>query len=173
LKRPGKIGLVLLSLLIISLTAGCSYFTTGSEVEVGKEVEEVKIATVDQNKIRQESETAQKLDKELKTRVKELTAQYEENQEGLSGEEQMVERQKLSQKIEEVRSQLRTDFKEQVTEVIEGLRVEEGFDIVLRKESVEYGGVDITDQVIDRLDNGKDESEDEEQQPNNSEYNES
>lgn len=131
---------ILLIVVIILALAGCS-----------KEKTE-KIALLDIDALLQNSERAQQLQTELLNIGQRLEAEYLKKEAELSPEEGQEELDLISQEYLDHKQRLENNLNEELNQAIREVVEEEGISIVLYRESVYYGGEDITDKVNEKLD---------------------
>ncbi|WP_027338790.1 OmpH family outer membrane protein [Halonatronum saccharophilum] len=143
--------LVLISSLILIMAVFVVGCTQEAEVEVRTEVEDIKVAVVDQDRIWTESDRAKEYQEELNKKIREVQSRYEEEVEGLNEGDTILKHQEAYGEINELREELRVQFSQEVADAVSSISQGEGFDIVLDKEDVRYGGIDITDMVIESL----------------------
>ena len=136
-----------LIIIIALLAVGCT-----GQPQVEDKVEKVKAGVVDQDKVWTESKQAKKYQEQLNEKIAEVQKEYKTDLEGLSDEEKVEKHQDVYKKINKLREDLRAQFKDEVKEVIGQVADEKDLDIVLNKQDVKYGGTDITDEVIKKLD---------------------
>ncbi|MFY9496580.1 MAG: OmpH family outer membrane protein [Halanaerobiales bacterium] len=131
---------ILLIVVIILALAGCSKEKTG------------KIALLDIDALLQNSERAQQLQTELLNIGQRLEAEYLKKEAELSPEEGQEELDLISQEYLDHKQRLENNLNEELNQAIREVVEEEGISIVLYRESVYYGGEDITDKVSEKLD---------------------
>lgn len=132
--------LILMIVIIILLAAGCS--TDRTE----------KIALLEIETLLQNSKRARQLEAELVDIGQRLEEKYLEKEAGLSPEEGKEELDQISQEYLDNKQRLESSLNEELYEAIREVAEEEGISIVLYKESVYFGGEDITEKVINKLD---------------------
>lgn len=121
-----------------------------------------KIGIMEMEEILQKSKTAQGYQQELVSIGNKLQEDYDQVNEKYSGEKKNEEQEKIYQEYLNNKQRLEEKLNQEITKIISDLAEEEGLDIVVYKKSVYYGGVDITDDVIKRLDKTGDDSDGEE-----------
>ncbi len=142
-----KKGLVLaLALLLMIIVAGCSAGPSN-------------IGILDMEKVLNDSERAQELQQELLTRGDQLQQDYDRIEEDLTGEEKETEQNKIYQEYLNSKQSLEVKLNQEINEILSRLSEEKDLDIVVYKNDVYYGGIDITDQVISRLDEAGDDND--------------
>lgn len=135
-----KLKFLFLIVLTIVILAGCS--TSRPE----------KIGLLDMETVLQNSERAQYLQNELLDIGNELEIQYQKKEEELSGEEDNQELDRIYQEYMDNKQRLETSLNNELNEIITEVSEEEELGIVLYNETVYFGGTDITEKVINRLD---------------------
>ncbi|NLJ84586.1 MAG: hypothetical protein GX336_06730 [Halanaerobiaceae bacterium] len=136
-----KISLLILMISVIVLAmAGCS--TEKTE----------KIALLDIEALLQNSKRARQLETELLDIGQRLAEDYMDKEAGLSVEEGKEELDLISQEYLDNRQRLENSLNNELYEAIREVAEEEGISIVLYRESVYFGGEDITGRVIKKLD---------------------
>jgi outer membrane protein len=106
-----------------------------------------KIGIMDMNRILQESQRAGELQQELLSIGDELEERY--NQAAEKGQEEL---DKIYQEYLDNKGRLEHKLNEEINIIVDEITEEQNIDIVLIKEQVYYGGIDITGQIINRLD---------------------
>jgi len=121
------------------------------KVKIEKKLVKLKVGVIDQDRIWTESTKAKQYQQELNAKIEEVQQKYKKEIEGLSQEEQVNKYQKTYQEINDLRDQLKEKFQNEVKGVVEEIIKEQEIDIVLNKQDVKYGGIDLTDEVIKNL----------------------
>jgi len=114
-----------------------------------------KIGIMDMNRILQESQQAGELQQELLSIGDELEERY--NQTAEKGQEEL---DKIYQEYLDNKERLELKLNEKINIIVDEITEEQNIDIVLVKEQVYYGGIDITGQIINRLDEEGENNED-------------
>ncbi|MFW5985831.1 MAG: hypothetical protein ACOCQH_00575 [Halanaerobiales bacterium] len=109
-----------------------------------------KVGILDMERVLEESQRAQKLQQELHDIGNRLESEYQQQEEELSNGEEELER--IYQEYQNNKQRLEGDLNSEIKEVIAGIADNENLGTVIFKDSVYYGGVDITDEVISGLD---------------------
>jgi outer membrane protein len=135
-------------LIVILLITACAQ---RPEVKIEKELVELKVGVIDQDRVWTESTKAKQYQQELNAKIEEVQQRYQKEIEGLSQEEQVNKYQETYQEINNLRDELKEKFQNEVKGVIEEIIKEQKVDIVLNKQDVKYGGIDLTDEVIKNL----------------------
>ncbi|MCG8515440.1 MAG: OmpH family outer membrane protein [Halanaerobiales bacterium] len=133
----------LLGLLIIITVflAGCS-----TPVE--------KIAVMDMGRVLQESQQARQLQQELLEVGERLEEEYNQKEDELAEEEGEEALDEIYQKYLDYKESAEKELNQKINQVLAEISKEEKYNIVITGDGVYYGGNDITDQVINRLDQG-------------------
>ena len=128
-------------LLCFTVILSCFLLLAGCDLEE----DEFRIGIVDMEYLLIESNRAEQLNDELIQKGEELRVQYEEtdNEEELES----IYQQYLLHK-EELESRLNGE----INEALRTIKEENNIDIILSANSVSHGGFDITDDVIELLD---------------------
>jgi outer membrane protein len=121
------------------------------EVRIEKELVKLKVGVIDQDRVWTESAKAKQYQQELNAKIEEVQQRYQKEIEGLSQEEQVNKYQETYQEINDLRDELKEKFQNEVKVVIEEIIKEQEIDVVLNKQDVKYGGIDLTDKVIKNL----------------------
>jgi len=111
-----------------------------------------KIALLDIEALLQNSKRARQLETELLDIGQRLAEDYMDKEAGLSVEEGKEELDLISQEYLDNRQRLENSLNNELYEAIREVAEEEGISIVLYRESVYFGGEDITGRVIKKLD---------------------
>ena len=120
------------------------------------------VGYIDYEKVLNECQFAKTTAREIETKAKEIEKYIENKEDEFSKLESPVQRQKLEVTV---RNEMRTketafnDFREKREEAVyqrihavsEKIRLEKGLDAILDKRSVFSGGVDITEELIKKL----------------------
>ncbi|MGM0501827.1 MAG: OmpH family outer membrane protein [Bacillota bacterium] len=136
--------IIIIIITLASVLSGCTQ-------EPQTKLENVKIAVVDQSQLWSQSEQAQDYQQQLDEKVEELKAEYEVDLEALSTQEKAAKHQEIYQQINDFRQQLKEKFREDIAKTVKTIAEEQGYDVVLNKDEVRYGGEDITAEVLKEL----------------------
>lgn len=128
-------------IIITVLLAGCS-----TPVE--------KIAVMDMGRVLQESRQARQLQQELLEVGERLEEEYNQKEDELAGEEGEEALDEIYQKYLDYKESAEKELNQKINQVLAEISKEEKYNIVITGDGVYYGGNDITDQVINRLDQG-------------------
>ncbi|MCF8002438.1 MAG: OmpH family outer membrane protein [Halanaerobiales bacterium] len=133
-----KLSIVLI-LIIIALITYYNFYTT-----------EPKVGVINMNKLLTESKRAQELQADLEETGQELEEKYE-NTNGSNSNSAEQENQiyaEFAQNKQEIEQKLNNE----IDTVIEEINKDNQYSVILYKNKVYFGGEDITDHVINRLD---------------------
>jgi outer membrane protein len=130
--------LLALVIVLISMVSGCA-----PEPEV--KMKELKVAVVDQDQLWGQSKKAQNYQEQLNAKVEELKQDYNPETEKETKQEDAY------QQINEYRQQLKEKFRADIARTVKNIAEEQGYDLVLNKDEIRYGGEDITKEVLDKL----------------------
>lgn len=133
--------LILPLLIVVLILAGCSR----QPVQ--------KIAVMDMDMVLTTSQRAQEMQQTLTETGNKLEKDYNQKEKELSGEEGEKELNKIYQEYLDSKQQLEEKFNNKMNAILSSIVEEKGIEIVLYKNGVYYGGEDITQEVIDKLDN--------------------
>ena len=128
-------------IIITVLLAGCS--TPGE-----------KIAVMDMGRVLQESQQARQLQQELLEVGERLEEEYNQKEDELAEEEGEEALDEIYQKYLDFKESAEKELNQKINQVLAEISKEEKYNIVITGDGVYYGGNDITDQVINRLDQG-------------------
>ncbi|MBM7622918.1 OmpH family outer membrane protein [Sporohalobacter salinus] len=133
-----RLKLLLIGLAVLILFTGCT--------------QQSKVAVVDMQKIVENSDRIQDYQQQLDKKLKELQTEYKTKLNNIDDEEKLkVKREEAYQKSQKIKSDIESKVKADIQKVISEIAKEQEIDVVLNKNDVKYGGVDITDQVIKAL----------------------
>lgn len=136
-----KTYLFILAILTLLVLAGCST------------PEPEKIAFLNMEKILDDSYRAQQLTEKLVDIGNDLEVKYNQKQKelgkGKDGEEEL---DRISQEYLDNKQRLEGLLNQEITDIISEVAGEKNISTVLYDETIYYGGLDITDEVIQRLD---------------------
>lgn len=123
-------------LAVAALISGCS---------------DTKIGVVDVNKVMTDSPKVQQLEEQLKTSAKTLTDQLEQDKVNLSPEEMQKRTADLSSQHEKTKQDLSTQLNTSMDEAFAAVAKEKNLSVILYKNNVAQGGIDITDDVVKKM----------------------
>jgi len=129
-----KLSIVLI-LIIIALISYYNFYTT-----------EPKVGVINMNQLLAESQRAQELQADLEQTGQELEEKYESDSNSAEQENQIYA--EFAQNKQEIEQKLNNE----IDTVIEEINKDNQYSVILYKNKVYFGGEDITDLVINRLD---------------------
>ncbi|SJZ47584.1 OmpH family outer membrane protein [Selenihalanaerobacter shriftii] len=139
MKVNKSLKLLLLAIALLVLVTGCTS-------------QKQKIGIVDMKKVVEESKQVQKYQQNLDQKLKELQSEYEAKLQDIKDEEKLKdERQKAYKQSQKIKEEMEKKLRKTIQEAVKKVAKEEKIDIVVRKAEVQYGGINITDQVIKSL----------------------
>ncbi|MDL2280598.1 OmpH family outer membrane protein [Selenomonadales bacterium OttesenSCG-928-I06] len=141
-KSKNKAQIRVLAILVIVLTA---FFLTGC---MGSKA---SIGVVDTSKIMKESPKVQQFQEQLQEKAKELSANLEKEQAGLNEEQIQAKQEAAYGELLKMQQDFGMQFNETVKSAIEQVSKEKKIDVILFKEVVAHGGVDVTEDVLKKL----------------------
>ena len=114
-----------------------------------------QIGVMDMEKVLNKSDRAAALRKELTEIGNELESNYQKKEEEMSSDKQKEEQERIYQEFVDNKQQLEDKLNKEINQVLDKISKEKNIDIILYKKGVHHGGMDVTDEVIERLDNQK------------------
>lgn len=108
-----------------------------------------RVGKIDITRIVNESPRAKKYQEQLNARYESLVAGLQQN--GLSEEELKRRKEEAYAEYQRLKSELEARLDREITAEVQRLAREKSLSVVLFKEAVRYGGIDLTDDVIARL----------------------
>lgn len=118
-----------------------------------------KVGILDMDRVLQESERAQKMQQELLDIGNRLESEYQEKKEELSEDDGEEELDRIYQEYQTNKQRLESGLNKEITDIIGEIAASKKLGVVIFKNSVYYGGVDITEEVITNLDKKKEDEE--------------
>lgn len=131
-----KITMLLMILVISVFISGCS---------------DTKIGVVDVNKIMTDSPKVQEFEEQLKTNAKTLVDQLEQDKANLSQEQLQQRSMEVSTEMEKMKQDLSAQLNESMDKALAEVAKEKKLSVVLYKNGVAQGGIDVTDDVIKKM----------------------
>lgn len=129
--------LVAVAMMGSVLIAGC-----GSEPQFG---------VVDANRIMTESQKIQEIQQELATKGQELQAQLQQDQRTMSADQFAKKQQETMQEFMIIKKGLETQLESTMETATSAVAQEKKLNLILYKTSVAQGGIDVTDDVLQKL----------------------
>lgn len=139
MKKRIVVGLIITLILVL---AGCS---TSRPQTIG---------VMDMELVLKKSQRAGELQQELMAIGNELEEEYNQKKEELPAEKGEEELDKIYQEYLDNKERLENKLNQEINRVITEISREQDIDIVISSDQVYFGGVDITEEVIKRLDKG-------------------
>lgn len=128
---------ILVMTLVLILSAGC-----GGATQVG---------VFDPEKVMVESPKVKTLQEQLNTKAKELTDKLEKEKAGLSAEDQQKRQEEAYNEFLKIKQDLESQVDAALKQAIDQVAQEKKLSVILYKNSVAQGGVDVTDDVIKKM----------------------
>ncbi len=111
-----------------------------------------RIGILDMDAVLTRSERAQTLQKQLSDIGDNLEKNYSQKEQNLSGENKDQELDNIYMEFIDNKQRLEDQLNLEINDVLEEITKEKNLEIILYKKNVQYGGIDITGEVIKRLD---------------------
>lgn len=131
-----KITMLMTVLAVSVLISGCS---------------DTKIGVVDINKVMADSPKVQQFEEKLKTDAQPLIDKLEQEQANLSPEELDKRRMEVGTEIEKMKKDLSTELNTSMDKALADIAKEKSLSVVLYKNGVAQGGIDVTEDVIKKM----------------------
>lgn len=131
-----KITMLLMILVVSVFISGCG---------------DAKIGVVDVNKIMTDSPKVQQFEEQLKTNAKTLVDKLEQDKANLSQEELQKRSMEVSTEMEKLKQDLSSQLNESMDQALAEIAKEKKLSVVLYKNGVAQGGIDVTDDVIKKM----------------------
>lgn len=140
-----KYSLVVITIILaVSIMIGCA-----REPQV--KMEKIEVAVVDQSKLWQESAKAKNYQQQLNEKIKVLKQEYNTDVKDLADSDQVAKQQEIYQEVNKLREELKQKFRQDIAQAVEKIAKKQGYDVVLNKDEVRFGGTDITTEVLNNL----------------------
>lgn len=137
MKNMRKWTLAAMLVLGAALLGGC-----GSAQNVG---------ILDANKVMTESPKVKQFQEQLNTKATELGAQLDKDKASMSPDEFKKRQETVSTDFMKTKQEMETQIDNSIKQALEEISKEKKLGVVLYKQGVAQGGVDITDDVIKKL----------------------
>lgn len=111
----------------------------------------LSIGVVDKNRIMNESPIAKELQRQLKEKGKQLSDDLEAAKNNLSSEEFEQKRNEVYGAFEQERQAGENQIEESIKRALEKITMEKNLIIIIDKKSVAFGGIDVTQDVINDM----------------------
>jgi len=130
---------IILILIIIGLTAYYNFYST-----------EKQIAIIDMERLIKDSERANQLKILLEKKGEELKEEFENNDNQAENEE--IDENQINIKYTQEKQEIEDQLNREIEQVIKEINQSNKYSVVLYKNKVYYGGKDITNEVVQLLD---------------------
>lgn len=131
-----KITMLMMVLIVSVLISGCS---------------DTKIGVVDINKVMTDSPKVQQFEEKLKTDAQPLIDKLEQDKANLSPEQLQQRSMEVGNEIEKMKKDLSTELNTSMDKALADIAKEKSLSVVLYKNGVAQGGIDVTDDVIKKM----------------------
>lgn len=139
MNKPIKMALVLVLIFVGSLAvAGCSS-------------NQGNIGVLDVNKVMSDSPKIKQFQEQLNAKGKELSDQLEKDKASLSAEDYQKRQEAAYGDFLKVKQDLESQIDASIKQAVEQVSADKKLSVVLYKNSVAQGGIDITDDVISKM----------------------
>lgn len=132
-------------LLFLALIVTISFLLTGCSTE--KEV----IGVLDVNKVMTDSPKIKKFQDQLNVKGKELSDKLEQEKEGISQEEFQRRQEAAYGEFLKTKQELETQIDQSIKTAVEEVGKEKKIGVILFKNSVAHGGIDVTEDVLKKM----------------------
>ncbi len=139
MKKSKKILIICSLVLLLVIITGCT-------------ADQPEIAVLDMERLLKESKRAEELRNQLEEVSKSLEEDYELNEQELDEENKEEELDNIYMEFLNSKQELEGQLNEEISNILREISESENFEIVLYKKYVKYGGLDITTEVIQKLD---------------------
>ena len=112
---------------------------------------EAEIGVLDIQDVIERATYAQSFQQKLDSAGEEIEARFAEESKEVSNEERMALQQKAYQEYLTVKQELEDELNQEIERAVAEVVKEEKISLVIYKQAVRYGGTDITDLVIEKL----------------------
>jgi len=143
MKKRGSLIIGIILLFALMFLSGCDMFQTR------------KVGVLNMDLVLNTSQRAIELQQELYEIGNTLEEEYSQQNEEEVNEDDENEQDQLDRLYGEYltnKQRLESEFNQEINEILEEITAEEKLDIVIDKDTVYSGGIDITDEVIELLD---------------------
>ncbi len=128
------------SLLLFSMI----FFLAGCEREVG-------LGVVDLDRVLEEAPRAIYYQDKLDEEGREIEDRYQVDSDDISNEERLALQEQAYQEYQAVKDELEEKLNNEIEQAVKEVAEQENLDIIFYKQAVSFGGQDITEQVVERL----------------------
>lgn len=129
--------LALIAVLVLLSTGGCRNEETFGVLDIQKVIDGAPLA--------------REYQEQLDRRGKEIEDEFLKDSQDLSEEEKMARQQEAYQKYVGIKQEMEEKLNEKIEEAVRNVAEEKNLTAVLYKQAVRYGGVDVTQAVIEEL----------------------
>lgn len=142
------------------LLLGLMILVTGCMILAGCGKQESRIGYVDMNRVVTEAPKVAALNKDFETKMNELMKEKQtlvSKEKSMSQEEFQKQAMALNQKQQSIQAGIQSEFAGLIEPLYVQISEEKNLSVILRKENayqqktVEHGGIDITDDIIEKL----------------------
>lgn len=112
---------------------------------------DTKIGVVDVNKVMTDSPKVQQFEEQLKNDAKTRVDQLEKDKASLSQEELQKRSMEISSEMEKTKQELSKQLNDSMDKALDEIAKEKKMSVILYKNGVAQGGIDITDDVIKKM----------------------
>lgn len=128
------------SLLLFSMI----FFLAGCEREVG-------LGVVDLDRVLEEAPRAIYYQDKLDEEGREIEDRYQVDSDDISNEERLALQEQAYQEYQAVKDELEEKLNNEIEQAVKEVAEQENLDIIFYKQAVSFGGQDITEQVVEKL----------------------
>jgi len=140
MEKLKKIILISIFIILLVIMTGCT-------------AEQPKIGMLDMERVLKESERAKELKDKLAEVGEDLEKNYEQKEKELSGENKEEELDSIYMEFLDNKQKLEGQLNQEINSILEEISESENLEIILYKKYIKYGGLDITESVIEKVDN--------------------
>ncbi len=137
-QKRGVAIVIIAAFALALLLGGCS---TGAST----------VGVLDVNKVMSESAKVKQLQEQLNTKAKELSEQLEKDKASLSQDEFQKRQETAYGDFLKMKQELESQVDASIKQALEQVSTEKKLGVVIYKNSVAQGGVDITDDVLKKM----------------------
>lgn len=137
MKRTNKLALLLILVFVAALLGGCS--SSGN------------IGVVDVNKVMTDSPKVKQFQEQLNVKGKELSDQLEKEKAALSPADFQKRQETVYGEFMKTKQEMEAQVDGSIKQTLDQIAKDKKLNVVLYKNGVAQGGIDITDEVITKL----------------------
>ncbi len=112
---------------------------------------DAKFGTIDMNRVWNESEKLQTIQAEYTAKAQDLTTKLQQEQAALPADQFQQKQQEAYQELSQIKRELGAQLETTMKTAADQVAQDKGLSLILVKESVAQGGIDVTDDVINKL----------------------